>query len=903
MDLPVGGPMQILTYRDGDFRKSLMVLARSGGMAQRAAQYVEQILGRLSFQTEPELLGRLTKNGESRIPHCFKYDLPSGYRLVCSRTDDTFWLLYVGSHADCDRWIEQNVGLRPVVDKKTKRVTLVQEVDAAIPLPRRPIAMMGDPNLCLLDRLAAEEVDVLGQWLRPRELQRLSRVTTACGDDELTEVVAGLADETARNRVLSVMLELRDGSLEKANALIRLYSGEAAPADAAPNLLNAALASGVNSDTLVNLRDLSEIEIEHLFKRASFQDWLLFLHPDQRKLAQAESEGPLLLKGISGSGKTSVLVHRAKALAEKYPTERVAIFTLNRALAGLIGQLLDALCPPAVRERIRSQAIYDLCSEIVRHFEPERPLLTFDPLSEEPLEDCWTDSFAKPEQQETLAPIVRSLRETYRIDPERYLRDEFIWVRSAFAAALQVTRTGSVLRERSAYGNPELSRREGRCIPFAADWRERVLKALAFYEEHLAFGGFVDPAALSLAAHAHLDELRAGGHPFRYRCVLVDEEQDLGTVELEIVSTLAGRGVDCLFLAGDSSQQVFPKHHDLASAGIAIGPKDRRYLRRNYRNTRQILEAGLAMLQRFGTPAGGAEDEFKGLAPEASPRESALPLAIKISAPEEEIPFVSYFVGERRRIDPSSPIGIVACGVREDQEEQLEQIRRSYEHAGLKATLLTGGTKIEDGCVYLSPLETVKGFEFGLVVVSHCTDAAMPNPALPDEEAWRDARRLYVALTRARDEVVFTYSGESSKFLRGMEGHVLWSNASIQGFQGYPEAATPERTPPASVTPSAVTSTVPVPVPAAEPNLAAALPDSSEVKVRELVAHLASLGLEVVDKRSRGGALWVVGGTELANEMWKLKRASGAEFAFVAAGGRSTGKRPAWYLVTKGGAS
>jgi very-short-patch-repair endonuclease len=62
----------------------------------------------------------------------------------------------------------------------------------------------------------------------------------------------------------------------------------------------------------------------------------------------------------------------------------------------------------------------------------------------------------------------------------------------------------------------------------------------------------------------------------------------------------------------------------------------------------------------------------------------------------------------------------------------------------------------------------------------------------------------------------------------------------------------------------------------------------------DLLAFLRSKGVEIVDKRSVGGALWIVGGSEL----WPLVKELGQkriQFNFVLQGTKSTGYRPAWY--------
>jgi hypothetical protein len=56
----------------------------------------------------PTQAGTVTKHGELRIKGVIKYDLGSGYRLVTLKQDGLFFLLFVGSHDDCHRWIENN---------------------------------------------------------------------------------------------------------------------------------------------------------------------------------------------------------------------------------------------------------------------------------------------------------------------------------------------------------------------------------------------------------------------------------------------------------------------------------------------------------------------------------------------------------------------------------------------------------------------------------------------------------------------------------------------------------------------------------------------------------------------------------------------------------------------------
>jgi DNA topoisomerase-3 len=58
---------------------------------------------------------------------------------------------------------------------------------------------------------------------------------------------------------------------------------------------------------------------------------------------------------------------------------------------------------------------------------------------------------------------------------------------------------------------------------------------------------------------------------------------------------------------------------------------------------------------------------------------------------------------------------------------------------------------------------------------------------------------------------------------------------------------------------------------------------------------LAAEGVEVVDRRGSGGALWVIGGPELGGLMERLA-GQGFKFVFAKEGGRASKHRPAWWI-------
>ena len=768
--------MDVFIHKDTEFQKACAALRRSGGVAATAAQQADAIIGRLRTGVTPDAFGPLTRHGENRIHNCFKYDLAGRYRLVTVQHDNAVWLLTVGNHEAVEHWIECHRGLRLVRDKTTNRLTPIYQLDAVDP-PTVSYPPVLDDQLRLLDLLSKEAQEAF--CTLSDEIIRLKALTVVSSLEDLRAAVSEVVDSKVRQIVRDVFWELREGRTESAEAHIRHATGAAEFVDNAAEPLAAALESSSNTDVIVNLRDIAEDQWTHLLAQPTIQDWMLFLHPDQKPVVTESFGKVALLRGVSGSGKTSVLLHRANELARKYPSERVLILTLNPALSSLLQDLVNTLCPPLVQQRIVVRHVDALCREILAYFEPDLLLPAHDSEFWAKLDELWKDTYGESAQQRRLKPIIESLEKRDSIDAERYIRDEFAWVRSAFSRHTGPREAGSV-PGREAYRDPESTPRRGRSVPFSADWRQRVLDALEFFEAQADTQGLQDPVAISLRAHQYLSRLVAE-RPYKlnYRCILVDEVQDLGNVELQIVAAAAKQAPDGLFLSGDIRQQVFPKEHNLRAAGIHV--EQRKYFRKNYRNPRQILEAAVAVVRKFDDEPGRFEDDIELLDPEYSARESAKPLVVTAETQHQEVEHIARLVEENRKVS-DAPICIVSCSLREDDGAGMDAVVSDYQSFGLQVTPLRWDSQVKPGTVFVSALETVKGFEFSLVIISNCGAKVIPSPALPLEERWREARRLYVAMTRARDQLVFTCDGVPSEFLAACPEVLQWRSVRDEGL-------------------------------------------------------------------------------------------------------------------------
>lgn len=133
-------------YLDAKLDKQLQALSRAGKKAALAAEQAHDILRKLQAGGFSHVVaGAITKHGELRIKGCIKYDLGSGYRLVTLKQAMDLLVLYVGSHDDCHRWIENNREL-PVdkIRQRSRAVPVVQSDELSPPCERKNEMITGE---------------------------------------------------------------------------------------------------------------------------------------------------------------------------------------------------------------------------------------------------------------------------------------------------------------------------------------------------------------------------------------------------------------------------------------------------------------------------------------------------------------------------------------------------------------------------------------------------------------------------------------------------------------------------------------------------------------------------------------------------------------------------------------
>lgn len=736
-------------FHKPELRDQAHELYRRGGLFRKAGEKIIAIIGLITAgESNPLSDLKMTKHGETRLDKCIKYDLPGACRLVTVQDKGVIILLFSGDHESEEKWLKTNRGKKFYVDKDS-RLDEIKVISSSLADNEVPELLNSYSEGPLFELLPSSVYDDLVESL-PRSISRdLEKLHCFSSDDEILKPISAVKDQEQQDLLMDVFVLLKENSVEEALRRIALNKGEFEEIPDLPVL---------DSERIYSIPDNDPTYAElfsHFVKTADYKKWMLFMHPEQQDIVDQDFKGSAKLLGVSGSGKTCVVVKRAIRLAGKYPNERILIVTLNRSLARLIKELVESTATDAEKGRIDVKPFFSVCQEYLTELEPGNDKLYDDTTwkSREHIDEVWSEYY-RCELNNADASVLHSVHDYFiaqGVLAESYIREEFDWIRSAVEVS-----------NRSIYLSID---REGRSVPLQERYRKELLQGLEYWERKMRTVGVTDYLGLATALNKHKGSLKK-----RYRCVLVDESQDFGTTELSIIREIVPENENDIFICGDAAQRVSTKFQSLSAAGINIAGTRSKRLYKNYRNSREILRAAHKVLVNNLTENIVDSEDFEVLDPKFSSFSGSAPLILKADTLEQELAFAIAYAKEQIASNPNWKICVAMCGY------SLYELKYFSDTYGF--LVLDGDASLGADSIFISDLEQTKGFEFDIMIVVNASRAVFPNPLLPRDEHFRELCHFYVALTRAKSELIVSYHGEPSVVLSNTDDVFLSENWS-----------------------------------------------------------------------------------------------------------------------------
>lgn len=722
-------------YKKELLKEQIKDLYRRGGHYQKAAEKIKSIVGSIGMQDKDPFKGvSVTNHGESRIKHCVKYDLNGFCRLITIKDNNVCALVYAGDHNACDKWLNANKNYTLTIneDYEISGLRITEDVNTKDePTSVKEVITEG----VLISKLKDNYLDIIEDNIKVSNYKKIAELDSFSEEEEILEALNNIEDSKVQDMIFDVLLYLKEDDLDSAKDRILLYAEEIKKvSDALPSDVEKV----TSGEEFVAMEDFIGRDFKKIIESNNWLDWMLFMHPQQKKVVDEDFNGPARLLGVSGSGKTCVVVNRAIRLARKYTREKILITTINRSLADLIKDLIEkALESEIDKDELTNQidvkSFWQICRDLIlaestiKSQDKFLSDITFK--TSEDVEQIWQEFYQCHENNDD-AKILLDVHDSLlsrNIFPSQYLKQEFDYIRSAFRK-----------KDRKGYLNME---REGRSEAFPENFRKLILEGLERWEDKMQFVGVSDYLGLLEPLDKYVSKITP-----KYRCILVDELQDFGTTELEVLRKLVKPTENDLFLCGDIAQQVLTKQHKIIKSGIQ--PVKYLSITKNYRNSRQILEAASDVFKKNINEDQYNQNGFKLLNPEFANFSTPKPFIRKSSSLGQEIQNAFVYIEEN--IEATQKACIVVAG--------LTYFQVKYLGEKMKLPVLDGDHDLSLGNLFLSDLEQTKGFEFDIVIIVNCSKNEFPNSKLPQSEKFREISKLYVSMTRAKKELVISYN-------------------------------------------------------------------------------------------------------------------------------------------------
>jgi superfamily I DNA/RNA helicase len=494
-------------------------------------------------------------------------------------------------------------------------------------------------------------------------------------------------------------------------------------------------------------------ELRRVIEGGDFSAWRVFLHPEQRKYARRSYSGPFRLSGGAGTGKTVVVLHRTRMLARRAPGSRILVTTFTANLADQIRADLDRLdpsLPTAAGLGSPGVAVYGI-----------------DAVASAVLRSAGADAAADAEAVlgvATTALLSRTLGAAWNeaLDAADQGLPAALRSPAFFAAEYSQVVLPNRITSREAYYKV---RRPGRGVALDRAKRAAVWDVIEAYRAQARIAGTVDfPEAATIAA-VYLQRRASPAGEYVADHVLVDEGQDLGPAHWLLIRALVSEHADDLFIAEDSHQRIYGQRTVLSQFGIRIVGRSQR-LTLNYRTTAQNLGYAMSVLE--GAEYVDLESGEESTAGYRSARSGPVPVLIPCTTLTEELDRAAELI--LRWIAETDAPETIAVLVRE--QRQRDRLVTGLAERGVTLRAVDR-EHIKPGQPVAMTMHRAKGTEFSKVLLFGVDQGAIPRPLRDEqyaEDAWADAllrerSLLYVAATRARDQLALSWSGGPSQLL------------------------------------------------------------------------------------------------------------------------------------------
>lgn len=241
----------------------------------------------------------------------------------------------------------------------------------------------------------------------------------------------------------------------------------------------------------------------------------------------------------------------------------------------------------------------------------------------------------------------------------------------------------------------------------------------------------------------------------QYSAILIDEGHDFDADWFRVIVHMLDPETDSLLMVYDDVQSIYKrkKPKSWASVGINVPGRRSTIFKVNYRNTAEALDLAYRFVSGY-LSGGSSSEDIPVVEPDRGIRHGSDPIIRKLESAQAEASFIADCFRARHKEGVQYRTMAVLCRF----NRQVALFTKELNSAGIPAVVASydfNDAPVVDSVQVLT-MHASKGLEFNTVAIPDI--GALPYSKVPEED---EARVLYVAMTRATEQLLLTYHSES----------------------------------------------------------------------------------------------------------------------------------------------
>lgn len=492
----------------------------------------------------------------------------------------------------------------------------------------------------------------------------------------------------------------------------------------------------------------------------------IVLKGEQKRVLFLQVTDPIQIKGVAGSGKTTVALYRAKHLLDTqsnlFQEAKVAIFTYNKTLVKYITAITPQISggyqpdsdeikpnkPNGINVFVTS------FHKWAYHFIEQNGI----PLSEIKNIGGFQKRVFKTISGAVQHGIVAAIKTKYSSQSISaktvdFFLEEIAWIKGkAFDSKeeyFEAKRTGRGVNDRVTKSD-----------------KETIWSIYTDYNSQLKENSQVDFDDYALVCLRILSSKPSMLKPFTH--IIVDEAQDLSKAQILVISQLVSDETKSISLIADAAQRIYKSGFTWSEVGLNVRGGRTIEFKKNYRNTVQIVRAALSLLEK--------EDDKSDFT------------TVETARKGEEKPIVGYFsnwnqqceylIGQLQKLNSEGNINSTVILHRSHNGIRNIKDILDANNFEVQELLKSDDIDFESDSIKICTLSSVKGLEFENVFIIDLNDDIIPYPPGFNDDGDEfhistERRLLYTSMTRARERLYLLSSGTPSRYLLEIDEALL----------------------------------------------------------------------------------------------------------------------------------